>query len=52
MIFRLKQQISTQQQKIDELLFENEELKEQLLQAPIKDEGTCTYTSHNCTSVH
>ena len=43
-IFRLKQQISTQQQRNEELKNEIEDLRDQLLsQVPIKDEGIlCT----------
>ena len=39
-IFQLKQQMATQQQSIKELKYENEELRSQLSQLPVKDEGT------------
>ena len=38
-IFRLKQEISTQQQRIEELKYENDELKSQLSLAIFKEEG-------------
>ena len=39
-IFRQKQEMATQQQRIEEL---NEELKSQMTQAPIKEEGMYMY---------
>ena len=42
MIFQLKQDMTTQQQRIEELKFENYELRGQISQVPIKEEGTCT----------
>ena len=41
-IFQLKQQMATQQQKIIDLEHRNKELEDQLSQALIKEEGTCT----------
>ena len=41
-IFRLKQEMATQQQRIEELKYENEELRGLVSQLPIKEEGTCT----------
>ena len=38
-IFRQKQEMATQQQKIEELKNENEELRSQVSQGPIKEEG-------------
>ena len=39
-IFQLKQQTATQQQRIEELKYENYDLRSRVSQAPIK-EGTC-----------
>ena len=41
MIYRLKQEMATQQQRIEELKYEIEELKSQISQVPIKEEGMC-----------
>ena len=50
-IFRLKQQISTQQQRIAELKDEIEDLRGQLLsQVPTKDEGIYVHSQY--TSIH
>ena len=38
-IFRQKQEMATQQQRIEELKHENEELRSRLSQAPFKEEG-------------
>ena len=38
-IFRQKQEMATQQQKIEELKHENEELRSRVSQVPIKEEG-------------
>ena len=41
MIFQLKQHMATQQQRIEELKYENEELRGLVSQVSIKEEGTC-----------
>ena len=40
-IFRLKQEMATQQQRIEELKYENYELRSRVSQVLIKEEGTC-----------
>ena len=47
MIFDLKQQMATMQRRIDDLKYENEELKSQRSLPPIKEEGIGFYMS--CT---
>ena len=39
-IYQLKQQMATMQQRIEDLVYKNEELKDQLTFIPIKKEGT------------
>ena len=49
MIFRLKQEMATQQQRIEELKCENEELRNEKTQAPIKEEGTSILVPRPCS---